>query len=535
MIPKSNLMLDPLVALLAGSKVSGPTGSIPQVQADAALFGDILGLLGNFKTNNAELLSLPKSNADERTQYGSSVSDMVAPASNFLAVSQSGLAPAVSVPVVETSAMQTETPPSSGLLAHDDATLDAVNRFAQEAAAGFVSPETNKTDFAVSQVPTTWYEIPENATADGAFRVLSSKQIGDQLELRLVSASGPNNVLKLTLPTEFVRTAASDNGAAAAAGKSPATPKALRVSLPETYPMAGPFDELLGKLKVSEITLNSEPVVRQSESAPELIRFTITVVRSEGASHLITTVPKAQVRILSAAPVSVSVSQTGISVNEMTVRSEADPSKAAIPATGTVRTDGVIHESQVLSSTPTAVKWDADEKTIESMFDTKSLQPGVDRTAMQQRPVDTPPVKAPVRFTLPDMPPTLTTGTKTLTVKLEPEHLGPARLHLSVVNDTVSARLSVDTAAAKVAVERSLDQLTDQLSRAGIKVNYIEVSLRGGSQHEAFHRQANWFRPQQRQVRVSADEGAITSMAMQAIASPPSRTYLNARSVNLFA
>ena len=71
-------------------------------------------------------------------------------------------------------------------------------------------------------------------------------------------------------------------------------------------------------------------------------------------------------------------------------------------------------------------------------------------------------------------------------IKVEPEHLGPARLNLSMRGEALVARLVVDSVQARIAVEGSLHQLNDQLSRAGIKVDHLEVTVGGGEERLPF-------------------------------------------------
>jgi hypothetical protein len=68
---------------------------------------------------------------------------------------------------------------------------------------------------------------------------------------------------------------------------------------------------------------------------------------------------------------------------------------------------------------------------------------------------------------------------RTVVVKMEPEHLGTVRLTLSSLNENLTARLIVDSVAARAAVESNLNNLIDQLDRLGIKVDQFEVSVSG--------------------------------------------------------
>ena len=125
---------------------------------------------------------------------------------------------------------------------------------------------------------------------------------------------------------------------------------------------------------------------------------------------------------------------------------------------------------------------------------------------------------------------------RSLMIKLEPEYLGSARLHLTMRQDTLSARLMVETPQAKAAVESSLSQLTDQLARVGIKVDYIDVGVRGGgAQNQFFHKQSNWFRAQNPRIALSREIEAVSRDLSAAPLARPIPGYVAADRVNIYA
>ena len=80
-----------------------------------------------------------------------------------------------------------------------------------------------------------------------------------------------------------------------------------------------------------------------------------------------------------------------------------------------------------------------------------------------------------------------------LIIKIEPEHLGPARLDLHLKNEVLTARLTVETAAAKTTLENSINSLKEQLARADIKVEQIQINVRGETNYDQlFERQPQW-------------------------------------------
>jgi len=97
------------------------------------------------------------------------------------------------------------------------------------------------------------------------------------------------------------------------------------------------------------------------------------------------------------------------------------------------------------------------------------------------RSVPKAPEAEPMRFILPkDLSRTGYRNGQTIILKMEPEHLGSIRLTLSTRQDSITGRLVVESAAARSAVQSNLDNLYDQLSRQGIKLDHFEVSLGGG-------------------------------------------------------
>lgn len=144
----------------------------------------------------------------------------------------------------------------------------------------------------------------------------------------------------------------------------------------------------------------------------------------------------------------------------------------------------------------------------------------------------------PVRFTLPDNIKTaLKPNGQTVTLRIEPEHLGPAKLSLTMYNDKLRARVIVNNIPAKVAVEASLHRLVEQLSRANIEVDYIEVTVGGESaRNGVFERHPQWRYHANRFGKFNLDDTFGSSEQAAAVASAPQPlTYVGADGVNLLA
>lgn len=85
---------------------------------------------------------------------------------------------------------------------------------------------------------------------------------------------------------------------------------------------------------------------------------------------------------------------------------------------------------------------------------------------------------------------------RTVTLRLEPDTLGPARLQLTLQGDQLTARITVERPEAKALLDSSLGQLTQQLERAGIRVEQIQIQLAGQAAHDQLpQRGPDWHRP----------------------------------------
>jgi flagellar hook-length control protein FliK len=89
---------------------------------------------------------------------------------------------------------------------------------------------------------------------------------------------------------------------------------------------------------------------------------------------------------------------------------------------------------------------------------------------------------------------------------------------------------------AKAAVESSLDQLTQQLSRAGVQVQRIDVALDGGGMRNQFSdRRPEWYHDSGRTSARLARESESEQVTSSTVLSPPVYEYLRIDGVNLLA
>jgi flagellar hook-length control protein FliK len=542
---RTQITLDPLLNLLGGPKSNTPSGVPSQVPADIMLFGDILGLLGNFGanqptptasasplanqsagavlSNDPDLLSLLESASGNPAALGAFAVPINMSATNSLTASPTA---------------KSDEPPiaqANSASIPQDQSSDVLDAFAAKVAAQTQTSNPTASFFATNGRPTAWTELPTDSIPDGAFKVVSSKVTGDQLQLELQSQNNPGTQFKLTVPTASLAIASGESSGTKKSAQPQTTGRSNRISLSTNA--TGAIDDLFGQLSVTELTLSNE-LSTETTTTSNAVKLELTANQSGRATSIALVAPRNSVRLLTSDPTAVDP-QAPVTAPGSSKLNATSGSVAPAVAESNSATTGVAplppEDSSSFSVRPVATKWDTDLFADDTSSAIKALQSGIDRTDALSRPVDAQSVKLPVKITLPDLPKMMSGETRTLTIKLEPEHLGPARLHLSVINDTVSARLSVDTPTAKAAVERGLDQLTDQLSRAGLKVNHIEVSLRGGSYQESAYRQTNWFRSQRNQLRRASDDSLTSTAALAAVTTQRPAGYLGSSGVNVYA
>lgn len=140
-----------------------------------------------------------------------------------------------------------------------------------------------------------------------------------------------------------------------------------------------------------------------------------------------------------------------------------------------------------------------------------------------------------VRFVVPnDLNDGKGLNNRSVMIKMEPEHLGPMRMTLSNAHDGLHARLVVDTAAAKTAVEGNLNHLMEQLGRQGIKVEFFDVSV-GGSMVDGDSQDEQMTKFSQRFAK--SRQGYSSGLSSESIATGRGgpRSYIGSAGVNCFA
>jgi flagellar hook-length control protein FliK len=118
---------------------------------------------------------------------------------------------------------------------------------------------------------------------------------------------------------------------------------------------------------------------------------------------------------------------------------------------------------------------------------------------------------------------------KSVTLKIEPEHLGTATISLNMQQGALRARVVVESTAAKTMLENSLNQLVSQLAKSNITVDSVDVQVGGQSltehefarhqqrQHRPYRNLNNRFADEKKLAAVTAQTSAISRYAFRAV------------------
>lgn len=131
--------------------------------------------------------------------------------------------------------------------------------------------------------------------------------------------------------------------------------------------------------------------------------------------------------------------------------------------------------------------------------------------------------------------------TQTIMIRIEPDHLGPARLELKMTDEILSAKLIVETVEAKTILENSISQLREKLASADIKIENLEINVRSESHNShLFDKQQAHWQNLQNQKAFRQFNGSNENMASNEPAAINTRgnlspQYAGAGGVNLLA
>ena len=355
----------------------------------------------------------------------------------------------------------------------------------------------------------------------GKFAVVASKVTDGKLELEVASPKTSDQTIKITIPTALLHESATVAPSVAA-----------RIPLIEGNAGTSNFEQLLAHANVKEIEISTSAVAESIlPSAPQ----TITIVAESNGRPVMLTGKMNKSQMTATTSRNTKDSALSALKSGSTPVAASDETNVVSPIEAKNPTASLANDSLTTRSFADFVQT-LDSSAVKNDNFGRALPTGLERTEAPAQGVAVP-VRPMVRMSIQDDLPRLSKLTgRTLTIKIEPEYLGPARLHLTMRQDTLSARLTVDSPQAKAAVESSLTQLTDQLSKAGIKVDYIDVGVRGGgAENQSFHRQSDWFRQQQPRHIPLAEISELTAETIPSLMSASRTSYLGNDRVNIFA
>jgi flagellar hook-length control protein FliK len=370
----------------------------------------------------------------------------------------------------------------------------------------------------------------------GKYQVIKQEINNGKLTLDLKSGENAAEPVKVTIPIELLHQESRDAITPVVKQATGVQNPVKRVTLYSTS--QADLEQLIGKVNLREMEVKIEPTHAVYQASVEPMSVQI-FAEQQGQNFMLAgklnrTQLKATVStkrsITSLATLPGDENPTPSAANGLTVDSVSLPRQRvgrpiAFEADGDTKTEDFMLIEKLLSTTP------KNNSTQQDGFEQFALD---SKNSASQATVEQRMQMPRVKITLPQEMPQLKSDGQTIMLRIEPEHLGPAKLQLTLRNDSLSARVTVESVQAKAAVEGSLDQLNDQLSRAGLKVNYIEVGVRGGgANNQFFQRQSDWFRSQQ--PRVAKISNDLLAEAAKIIPASMPVSYIGASSVNLYA
>ncbi|UCC45638.1 MAG: flagellar hook-length control protein FliK [Candidatus Zixiibacteriota bacterium] len=365
----------------------------------------------------------------------------------------------------------------------------------------------------------------------GTYEILSAKIENGNIALEVVAKDAPGKAIKVSIPADVL------NNPANAQMGGLTTP---RVALgTEAYRL----ESILSQLNLREIHVEASPKSEHLSETARPVNITLVAETTAGEHLLRARLDRSRVRVFEPeVPTSSNGHKASIG-RPLTASPVTGAAKVYTPlgvysnttANTAVRSNPILTTTNAeswssLSGTDTNTKTVDGQQTLEPLFgyDAKSAddQSTAGKTEAQN-----------VRFMLPDdVGARLRVNGRAVHIRIEPEHLGPARLSLSMADDKLKARIIVESVPAKAALEQNLDRLINELNKAGIEVDNIEITINNGDAHnQMLGRQPHWrHRVATRLPKPDADSPGPAEIP---IVPPPAASagYAGPAGVNLLA
>ena len=382
--------------------------------------------------------------------------------------------------------------------------------------------------------------LPTPDLSTAVLRVNQSRVEDGQLKLTLAPSEEATNSqpIELSIPLKSLTPPEQSDARwqpLPASGFGESDKLAMRLSTPDQVD----FSKLIDHLKVRAIEIDNQDVRSALKVTPQPVTIKLVTDQSGLPTIINAELPLHEARKLVSLPneKATLTEQTEEKIN--VTRQPFEPAEKITPHPDPVR----VEESKSYSKLFAESGGDSSKTHTRETGNHHEL-PSHDtfRLDLESKPVQVSTKEAPdlngnrIRLTIEDLSPDrLRTDSRSIMIRIEPESLGPARLNLHMNHSQLTARITVDTIAAKTAVEHSLDQLTSQLNRAGINVDRIEVNLSGGNLQQNFlgHR-PSWAN----RVTSSGHKGALVDQveeSAEAASQPMIQSQDYAPGINLLA
>ena len=373
---------------------------------------------------------------------------------------------------------------------------------------------------------------------DGQYQILDYQIADNALELTVL-AEGQSEPARISLPVELVQAKLE---AALNSTTDPSAAEVKRANNVGTVKSEVTLDSLLAKLNLKSLKIETKPQTVSEvkpDKADSQVKVELTAEQSGQQVVVKSRLGLQQVQLSSTKASDRPTSEkTTIGSPSLSASSaKAETVQAVSPIDRTIRQQslglsdksaGLEHVAKDVTKNIETTKWDTDFLAASTSHNRAAGSSQIDPSRTAQ-PV--------VKLTLPDQiqKPFAVNG-QSLMLKIEPEQLGPARLHLHLHDNTLTARVTVDTPLARTAVEKSLDQLTDQLSKVGIDVDRIEVNLSDNQAQQQFlDRRPAWTYKQSRPKFDPNELLSSETVEPTGLNQVYNRQYVGAEGVNLLA
>ncbi|MEW6412667.1 MAG: flagellar hook-length control protein FliK [Candidatus Zixiibacteriota bacterium] len=336
---------------------------------------------------------------------------------------------------------------------------------------------------------------------EGNYRILDSNVSGGKLTLHLENENLPGQTIKLVLPTDSLANLTNT--------------ASQRVALDGITADTAKLDNMLSQLNLKELRIESAAADQQ---AKQPMQISLLAESSSGELQLRASLDKSRIRAYSSG--SINSTTDGILESSDSNKSQIPKILETMQAVNGVQGKGSITlqpqndyylgamiggnakastllGSRIAAAQPDLFTYAKDStdkghtsnayESLQTAFATTDTRTVIDSNGNRV-------IRSDVRFIMPaDIKTSLKPNGQSVTLRIEPENLGPARLSLSLKDDKLTARISVESAPAKAALESNLDRLVTQLTKADINVDQIEITITGDSAHnEFFQRQPHW-------------------------------------------